>query len=56
MGKFIKKYIEFWTPATTALFCCAPIPMELAAGNKIVPHSSYIREELWNGLETEFNA
>ena len=55
-GIFIEKYIEFWDPSVTTLFCCAPIPMELAAGNRIVPHSSYIQEALWDDLEDEFNA
>ena len=54
-GNFVKKYIKFCDPTVTILFCCAPIPIELATGNRIAPHSSYIQEELWDNLEKEFN-
>ena len=54
-GNFVKKYIKFWDPTVTILFCCAPIPMELATGDRIAPHASYIQEELLDNLEEEFN-
>lgn len=44
---FVKKYMKFWDPLDTVLFCCGGLPMELSGVEDICPFG----EEIWETLE-----
>ena len=52
-GLFVKKYMKFWDPLDTVLFCCGGLPMELSGVEDICLFGEEIRMELKDSIDRE---